>query len=71
MSACAEIFVSRSVTVTCTSGSSSRRFAMTSFAADMSAETVSVNAGTVHACVRRRAIVLRTFESGRDSALRA
>ena len=32
----------------------------------MSAETVSMNAGTVHASVRRRAIVLRMFERGCD-----
>ena len=32
---------------------------------------MSWNAGTVHACVSRRAIVLRTFESGRDSTAAA
>ena len=47
-----------------TSGWSSRCFATSSFARAMSASTVSWNAGTVHACVSRRAIVLRTFESG-------
>src|SRR3954466_7555461 len=56
-----------SVTVMRTSGFSSRWFCTSSCVRDMSTSTVSWNAGTVHASVRRRAIVLRTFESGRDS----
>src|SRR5581483_10205244 len=68
MSACAETFVRRSVTVTRTPGLSSRCFCTSSFARVMSALTVSWNAGTVHACVSRRAIVLRTFDVGRDDA---
>ena len=50
-----------------TSGVSSRCPWTSSFARVMSTLTVSWNAGTVQACVSRRAIVLRTLESGRDS----
>src|SRR6266550_3727209 len=67
ISACADSLVSTSVTVMRTSGLSSRCFVTSSFARLMSTFTVNWNAGTVHASVSRRAIVLRIFESGRDS----
>ena len=67
ISACAHTFVSTSVTVMRTSGSRSRSLATSAFARVMSARRLSWNTGTVHACVRRRAIVLRTFESGTRS----
>ena len=53
-SAIAQTFVSRSVTVTRTPGSSSRARSTSAFARGMSAETVSWNAGTSHAFVSRR-----------------
>ena len=58
-SAWAQTLTSRSVTVTRTSGSSSRTRSTSAFARVISAETTSSNAGTVHAAVSRRAIVLR------------
>ncbi len=50
-----------------TPGFSSRCLCTSSSARVMSASTVSWNAGTVHACVSRRAIVLRMLVSGRRS----
>ena len=67
ISACAHTLASRSVTVTRTSGFSSRTRATSSFARVMSALTVSWKTGACHAAVRRRAIVLRIFVSGTDS----
>src|SRR3954469_25988462 len=64
MSACAQIFVRTSVTVMRTSGSRSRSLATRAFTRVMSAEAWSWKTGTCHASVRRRAIVLRMFESG-------
>src|SRR3954454_19026872 len=64
ISACAQIFASRSVTVTRTSGLSSRFRATSSLARVMSALTVSWKTGACQAAVRRRAIVLRMLVSG-------
>src|SRR6478672_7982128 len=64
MSACAQTFVRTSVTVTRTSGSRSRSLATRAFTRVMSAEAWSWKTGICHASVRRRAIVLRMFESG-------
>ena len=52
------------MTVTRTSGFSSRERATSSFARVMSADTVSWKTGACHAAVSRRAIVLRMFVSG-------
>src|SRR4051812_33996946 len=67
MSACAQTFVRTSVTVMRTSGSRSRSLATRAFTRLMSAEAWSWKTGICHASVSRRAIVLRTFESGTRS----
>src|SRR5579884_1075954 len=64
ISACAQTFASRSVTVIRTSGLSSRARATSSFARVMSALTVSWKTGACQAAVSRRAIVFRTLVSG-------
>ena len=67
MSACAQTLVRMSVTVMRTSGSRSRSVATRAFTRVMSAEAWSWKTGICQASVSRRAIVLRTFESGTRS----
>src|SRR5439155_10321207 len=67
ISACAQSFASRSVTVMRTSGFSSRARPTSSFARSMSALTVNWKTGACQAAVRRRAIVFRIDVNGIDS----